>query len=849
MTALAGRYSLERELGRGGMATVYLAQDLKHDRPVALKVLHPELAATLGPERFLREIRLTARLDHPHILPVLDSGATVGQLWYTMPYVRGESLRDRLRREVQLPVEVAVDLTRQVASALDYAHREGVVHRDLKPENILVADAQARVADFGVAKALAGSADEKLTETGMAVGTPTYMSPEQASGGRVDARSDIYALGCVIYEMLAGEPPFTGPNPQAITIKRLTDPVPSIRRVREVVPTGVDRAIARALAKMPADRYATAGEFVHELMTPPVQEPEAKHRLARPKLRHILVGGALALVILVGIAIPFARARRPALEPRRVVIAPIENRTGDPAHDVVAAMAADWVTRGLLETGLVDVVTPQGPDGASPTREGLARAVGLAEAAAAGSVVVASMYRQNDSLEFHADIIDVNRNEIVRSLATASAPATTPLKAVEALRERLMAGLATVVDPASADRWPRTASQPPTFEAYRGYMDGRATYDRGDPAGAISHYFRAARLDSNFTMPLATATTSLFILDRCATVDSIAEVLGARVGQVAPYDQHMVARKVAECRGDRAAHYREARELLRLNPLSETATVALAQAAAAAGRPREALSLLERLDDEGRAAHGEWRYFSTMAAALHVLGEHPRELEVSERGRQQHREQHFMLWGEARALAALGRIADLQTRLEESLVLPAQTFPTPGSIMLVAAQELEAHGHADAARPVWERAVAWVQRNPHPENLSPARRSIPIAVFYGAGRLAEADSVAQALAKEYPERPESEAWLGFLEARQGKRIEAERIAAQLATRKGPYLRGRHTMGRAAIAAALAQRDSAVMLLQHSLEEGQEYSIELHVNPWFESLRDYTPFETLLQPRD
>ena len=191
--ALRDRYLLERQLGRGGMATVYLARDLKHDRQVALKVMHQELASSVGPERFLREIRTMAHLERPHILPLLDSGEAAGQLWYTMPYVRGESLRDRLHREVQLPVDTALDLTRQLASALDYAHRDGVVHRDLKPENILLADGQVRVADFGVARALRAAAEDHLTQTGIVVGTPPYMSPEQASGDAVDARSDIYA--------------------------------------------------------------------------------------------------------------------------------------------------------------------------------------------------------------------------------------------------------------------------------------------------------------------------------------------------------------------------------------------------------------------------------------------------------------------------------------------------------------------------------------------------------------------------------------------------------------------------------------------------------------------------------
>src|SRR6476620_8147829 len=245
---LGASYTLERELGHGGMATVYVAQDLKHDRPVALKVLHPELASALGPERFQRAIRLAARLQHPHILTVLDSGAAGGRLWFTMPFVEGESLRDRLRRERQLPVEDALRIAREAAAALDYAHRHGVVHRDIKPENILLtADGDTLVADFGIARALGG--EDGLTQTGLAIGTPAYMSPEQASGDKaIDARTDIYSLGAVLYEMLAGEVPYTGPTAQAIIMRRFAEPVPSVRRLRPNVPEGMDQAIRRALA-------------------------------------------------------------------------------------------------------------------------------------------------------------------------------------------------------------------------------------------------------------------------------------------------------------------------------------------------------------------------------------------------------------------------------------------------------------------------------------------------------------------------------------------------------------------------------------------------------------------------
>src|ERR687884_164166 len=243
------------------MVTVYLARDLRHERPVALKLLHPELAATLGPERFLREIKLAARLQHPHILTVLDSGEAAGQLWFTMPYIEGESLRDRLTRERQLSVDDALRITTEVADALSYAHEHGVIHRDIKPENILLSGSHALVADFGIAKAVSAAGAETLSQTGHSIGTPAYMSPEQAAGEReLDGRSDIYSLGWVLYEMLAGEPPFTGPTAQAVIVKHFTDAVPSVGRLRAGIPEPVERVTTQALAKVPADRFSTTAE-------------------------------------------------------------------------------------------------------------------------------------------------------------------------------------------------------------------------------------------------------------------------------------------------------------------------------------------------------------------------------------------------------------------------------------------------------------------------------------------------------------------------------------------------------------------------------------------------------------
>ena len=324
------------------MATVYLAVDLKHKRRVALKVLHTDLAAALGPERFRREIELAAQLQHPHILSVHDSGeAANGLLWFTMPYVEGQSLRDRLRREGQLPLSDALRIAREAALALDYAHRHGVIHRDVKPENILLTeDGHVLVADFGVARALrAAGSGQTLTETGMAVGTPAYMSPEQASAERtVDARTDVYGLGAVVYEMLAGEPPYTGPTAQAIVAKAMAGEVPPVRRVRPSVPEGVDAAITKALALVPADRYASPADFSRALdaaehpISAPATPAAAVAAPAQPPMRRRrfpTVFAALGLGFLVGVGVLFAWRSRSTnstdVGPKRLAVLPFEN--------------------------------------------------------------------------------------------------------------------------------------------------------------------------------------------------------------------------------------------------------------------------------------------------------------------------------------------------------------------------------------------------------------------------------------------------------------------------------------------------------------------------------------------
>ncbi len=398
--SLADRYRIERQLGQGGMATVFLAHDLRHERDVAIKVLHPELAASMGAERFEREIKLAAKLHHPHILGLFDSGEADGLFYYVMPFVPGESLRDRITREQMLPVDDALQITYEVADALGAAHALGIVHRDIKPENILLAGGHALVADFGVARA-ASEAGEKLTQTGMAVGTPTYMSPEQAMGDTVGPTSDLYALGCVAYEMLTGQPPFTGANARAIMARHTMEAVPSLRLVRDTVPEEVEEAILAVLAKVPADRPQSAKEFLDLLAAP--SATGATRRLGsrmtaarrasgplrrRPWWRRPVTWTAAALVVLVaGGGALLLRHRAPragagGLDPHHIAVLYFRDQSGGKLGYVVDGLT-EGLIRSLREVPTLSVVSAAGvgavprvstcPATASPARSASAR--------------------------------------------------------------------------------------------------------------------------------------------------------------------------------------------------------------------------------------------------------------------------------------------------------------------------------------------------------------------------------------------------------------------------------------------------------------------------------------------
>jgi serine/threonine-protein kinase len=462
--ALAGRYRPVRELGRGGMAIVYLAHDLRHDRQVALKVLRPELAAVLGAGRFLNEIRITARLDHPHIVTLIDSGESGPFLWYVLPFIRGESLRDRLTREKQLRLDDAVGIVRAVAGALDYAHQRGVIHRDVKPENILLHEGEAMLADFGIALAVQEAGGERLTETGLSLGTPQYMSPEQASGDPdLDGRSDLYSLGCVLYEMLGGAPPFTGPNPRAILARHSLDPPPSLGTIRPGLPHGVERALATALAKAPADRFASAAAFADALKAP-AAAPTAR---AVPRLRpRWAFAGLVALALALLGLWAYTRTGGP-MRLESLAILPLANLSGDTAHVYLGEGIRDGLIGELGRVGTLRVISRTSTLRYRETSKSVPE---IARELDVSGVVEGSFVQSDDSIRVRFRLIQAG----AREREVWSNTYQEDLRGVVALQLRVAHDIAaaTQVDLSPAERTHLTRGRTVDPAMYQAYLRG-----------------------------------------------------------------------------------------------------------------------------------------------------------------------------------------------------------------------------------------------------------------------------------------------------------------------------------------------------------------------------------------
>jgi eukaryotic-like serine/threonine-protein kinase len=613
-TSLADRYRIERELGAGGMATVYLAEDLKHHRRVAVKVLRTELAFALGPERFLREIETTAALHHPHILPLYDSGSADGFLYYVMPFVEGESLRDRLTREKQLPLDDALQIAREVSDALSYAHSRGVIHRDIKPENILLEGGHAMVADFGIARAVTVSGGGSLTQTGTSVGTPAYMSPEQAAGEQnLDGRTDLYALACVTYEMLAGQPPFTGPTVESVVHQHMIAEARPITQLRPAVPAAIAGVLQRALAKNPADRFSPVAQFADALRTghatvapTTVQPATTGFRILR---RSTVVGVTLAIVAVTVAAVIFAR-RQPAgsasVAAHSVAVLPFVDLSGG---------AAEYLADGMAETLINALSSVPGLSVAARTsafsfkgKNEDVRTIG--QALGVSAVLEGSIQRSGDQLRVTAQLINAkdgfhlwSQNFDRKAVDVFAVQDEVARAVVSALQLRLGGEAAKrVVDEGTAN-----------VDAYNAYLQGLFFWNKrtaADLQRAATFFQKAIAADSGYAKAWAglAATYTLFIpseydvkgmsaveaLDRSQRAARTALVLNERSAEA-----HASLAKALEESGQLDEAGREYRRAIEVDSLYPTARQWYADYLTNAGQLAEGLDqmlIAQRLD-------------------------------------------------------------------------------------------------------------------------------------------------------------------------------------------------------------------------------------------------------------
>ena len=655
--ALGDRYVIHDLIGRGGSAMVFLAEERKHSRRVVLKVLDPEVAELWGADRFQQEVQIAARLAHPHIVGLIDSGEADGLFYYVMPFVEGETLRARLDRVGALRYADALPLLRDIADALAHAHAAGVVHRDLKPANVLCVGAHAFLMDFGVAKLVRQAhPGGKTTGVGVVVGTPAYMAPEQrAAGAQLDHKVDLYAWGLLAAEVLSGKSP-----------RDLRD---GTRELGDA-PPGVALLVSDCLAKDPAARPADAGTLLRRL-----DEATPRSRTLWKAL--LAVAAVVAAVLIIGNRAREVPAARGALT-LPLAVAPFRNETGDSTLGTWGRMAGDWLTQGLQESGMgaviswpavLDAATFAGSDAGNVVTQ-------LNRRAGARTVVSGSYYAVGDSLQFRAEVSDASTGEVLTVMAPVATPSASPQAAFPLLRERVLGAIAVLADEKVA-RTVGLRQRPPTYEAYRAYELGSQRFTRQDYAGSIPLFRQAHDIDTTFMVPLLNLISAFWNEGEFDSVGSVLAQLHANAAALNPYQRLQLEYYDDLIKGDMPGAYEVLSRAARQAP-DTRAGYNVALLALSLDRPREAVAALESLEPDG--ALGNWSsYWSQLAHALHQLGEHGREREAARTLIRRFPDRRVGLSFEVRALAALGDTAEIDRLLAAAEPLSPATYWSQGA--------------------------------------------------------------------------------------------------------------------------------------------------------------------------
>jgi tetratricopeptide (TPR) repeat protein len=851
--ALRGRYVIDRQVGMGGMGTVYLAEDLKHRRPVAIKVMRPELADAVDADRFVREIMTAARMTHPGILPVHDSGSHDGLLYFVMPYVDGGSLRSLLDEQQQLPLDKALLFTRDLGEALAYAHKNGVVHRDLKPENILIEAGRPVIADFGVALALG---EESSSDAGyrLAVGTPHYMSPEQATAAEhIDGRTDLYSLASVLYEMLAGDPPFTGPTGEAILARKLAGEFPSLKVVRPAVPRKVEQAITKAVSPIPADRFDSVEQFLNAVSIP-----------AWPKVRVFaaVTVATLAAIVAVGWLLGTSSIR---IDPNTIVVDQFENRTGDTALATLGMSVADWITEGLQGTRLTGVVPTASAFGASrfvrrelETHASVDPLGLLARRTQAGLIVSGAYYEDRDQLTFQTQVSEAaptwwrrlfGRGPNVR-LCTTLEPVVvqrdSSQQAVKQVRNRVMGWLASSRGETEFLA-PEIDLLPPTFQAYQRFSEGMQAYVDEQRAQAVEAFLAAYASDTTFVVALLYAALNMSNLQQYPTADSLLRIVALSADRLTPYHRLWLEYRQALLSQDRPRALRAIRALDAQAPRSK-ATYNHAIEAWEDGYFEEAREALESLTAEGSQLPPYWGWGALTQLHL-LLGDYRAALETTRRAQEIRPERWAPIGWELAAMAALGDVDEVSQRATEMVESPADADRgSPAQAMREVAEELWAHGHAEAARQLWGLTLEWCEIHEAAGPLGVGDRLGRVRSLYALGRYDDAMRAARLLHDTMPEDIAVLGLLGRIAARQGDSTTAAEFLGRLEQLgERPYQFGRPGYQAALIAAVMGDDQRALELLRRAKAQGLAYGHWMRREMDLEELRGTRAFEALVRP--
>ena len=875
--ALEGRYRIEGTIGVGGMATVYLADDLRHERRVALKVLSPGLDASLGAQRFLQEIRITAHLSHPLIVPVYDSGVVGDSPFLVMPYKDGESLQARLARDSEVPIDEAVQIISDVVAALSYAHREGVVHRDIKPGNILLHGGHALVVDFGIAKALGRTSASDLTVVGAAIGTPRYMAPEQAFGAaHADHRADLYAVGAVAYELLTGRPPFTGTAASVLQSHAGNELPVAVSERRPEVPAGLEHLVMKCLEKDPDDRWQSAEELRRELGAHTqgrafaAASPRWRGKRRRQAMGLVAAGFGAALLAIGGI-MGLTRPDGRAGAPTRAVVAVFDNQTGDPDLDDVGKMLQDWLTEGLQQTELMEVVPTMTAreswmfvDGEVAAGRRRNRISALADETDADLVLSGTVYREGGRLQVLTHVTDAVSDRAAISVEPVVGLVEDVSGLLDAVREQVLGSLAASTNQ-RLEAQLGSAGRAPGFEAYGVLNQGLELYLAREYEEASTLFLRAYELDTTYAVPLIYASLTLRNAGDWGRSDSVVTILERRREEVSVYQRYWVDYSRAVLDGDLDKARATIRRAAELAPGSK-AVYNWALMAVRIGRPGEARVALESLHPDRGVMRDVSRYWIRHIEASHQLGDHTRELEQVRELATRHPDDRSVLFQNVRAFSAMGWTDSLQ-----ALFGSQQMTRIPPEVIARryrnAAVELFAHGHHDKARQLATQGIHQIDQSlpatdrPSALNVGLDITGIRIDIsardeaMYQRARLLEILGRKQEALDAYTELLDANprAWWfhghqGVMLAWMGDEDGARVVDRWLESLTPEYDQSAVTLWRAGIAARLGERERAVALLQRARLEGRIWD-SLHA--WFhlyDALGDYQAFELFMAPQ-